>query len=90
MEIKLTQRMIAIVDDEDAWVNNLKWHVVRFPKHVYAQHVDTVDGKQRKTLMHRLIVGAKPGERVYHINRNGLDNRRVNLVIFGRPPAKTQ
>ena len=31
--------------------------------------------------MHRLILNAKKGEQVDHINRNGLDNRKKNLRL---------
>lgn len=31
--------------------------------------------------LHRFVIGAKPGEIVDHINRDRLDNRRVNLRI---------
>lgn len=34
-----------------------------------------------KTRMHRLILGAKPGQVVDHANGNGLDNRRCNIRI---------
>jgi len=36
-------------------------------------------GKQKTELMHRIIMRAKKGEMIDHINGNGLDNRKVNL-----------
>lgn len=44
-----------------------------------------VTGTDRKTRLHRFIVGAEgPGEIVDHLNGNTLDNRRSNLRIIAR------
>jgi hypothetical protein len=47
----------------------------------YAEAKIFRDGKFRTTGMHRVVMGAKPGELVDHIRGNGLDNRRAELRI---------
>jgi len=43
-------------------------------------NIYAITRQNKKTiLMHRLIMGAKKGQFIDHINRNSLDNRRCNL-----------
>jgi hypothetical protein len=79
--IKLTHGKSALVDDEDfEMLNQWKWccgkgYAVRGIR----------DGKKMIGVsMHRVIIAAKKGEEVDHINRNRLDNRRKNLRIVTR------
>lgn len=75
MTINLTRGMTAIVDAEDYdWLSKIEWSY---------SAVGYAAGRHngRYVYMHRMIVGAKPGEYVDHINRNKLDNRRSNLRI---------
>lgn len=63
----------VLIDVEDIEkVKDLKWHL---DSRNYAKN-----GKL-KTLMHRIIMSAKKGEYVDHINHNTLDNRKNNLRI---------
>lgn len=57
-----------------------KWHVGDTGYLIWRGRID---GKMpKKTIrFHRLVIGAKDGEIVDHINRNRLDNRRSNLRI---------
>lgn len=69
----------VLIDSEDLeLVSRYKWWGCQKKcgsKTVYAQ-------VNRKTiLLHRLIMGATPGQIVDHINRNPLDNRKENLRI---------
>jgi hypothetical protein len=75
----------AKVDDEDyALVANHSWSVTRTADgNVYARTV-VGGGKRAKPktiLMHRLIMGAGPRDRVLHVSSDGLDNRRDNLQL---------
>lgn len=66
----------SIIDLEDVWVEKYKWcdggTNGGYP---------CTDVKKERILLHRLILGAKKGEQVDHINHNVRDNRRSNLRI---------
>ena len=76
-EIQLSQKQVALIDDEDFHkVSQYSWCALaaRHGK-FYAWHKD----KFRSFLMHRYIVNAPSGIQVDHVNGNTLDNRKENL-----------
>jgi len=91
--IPLTQGKIAIVDDEDyEWLMQWKWGARHDAWNCYASRTaypngrNGTEGRNHSNItvnMHREIMGCKPkdGIIVDHINRNCLDNRKVNLRI---------
>lgn len=82
VEIPLTQGKVALIDTEDAArVLQYRWHVAKRSPNYYAATSKERRRDHRVIYLHRLIVNAKPGEHVDHINGNGLDCRRVNLRI---------
>ena len=79
-KILLSKCKFAIVSDENfEWLNRWKWTADKGYSTFYAHRRDYKT--REKIYMHRLILNAKSGEVVDHINRNGLDNRRENLRI---------
>ena len=82
-EISLTQEKVAIVDDEDFdWLNRWKWCVCKGPNTFYiVRNSSRKTGKRKTILMHRLILGLKPGDprQCDHKDHNGLNNQRHNL-----------
>ena len=90
-EINLTKGFVAIVDDEDFdWLSKYKWSASvdkREDQGNYTSARTTVykyfEGYKwrRSVKMHRLIMEAKIGEIVDHVNGDPLDNRRSNLRI---------
>lgn len=78
----------AIVDDCDVKVvRRHKWHIQKKSSGVmYAISGQYASGTPRQTTirMHRLIMGAKLGQQIDHINHNGLDNTRANLRFAGK------
>jgi len=84
-EIKLTQGQVTTVDDTDYdWLNQWKWYAMKVCNTFYAvRNIRKSDGKQRKVLMHRVILGLKSSDphEADHRNGNGLCNKQNNLRI---------
>ena len=81
-EIKLTQGLVALVDDGDfEWLNRWKWYAQKNKKKYYASRNTWDKGKHNHISMHRLIVNVAPHEQVDHIDNDGLNNTRKNLRI---------
>lgn len=84
-KILLTQGQFAIVDDEDFdELSKFKWFAdyAKGIKTFYAgRNVPLGSYKQGKLKMHRVILKAKTGQIVDHINHDTLDNRKQNLRI---------
>ena len=80
-KIKLMTGGYTLLDNED-WktYSDKKWTI----RSGYAGHVFHKNNKQTTLLLHRLIMEAKQGQLVDHINRDKLDNRRANLRFANR------
>lgn len=80
--IILTKGKVSIIDESDLKkIIGVKWHYQEKRKTGYAIRTVRRKGKNITQRMHRLIIGAKAGEVVDHINGDGLDNRSSNLRI---------
>lgn len=86
--IPLTRGLFAIVDPEDyEALARYSWRAVPSSRTHYAvRSVWLGDGKIRSVWMHRCVCAVPEGVYVDHVNRTGLDNRRVNL----RPATAAQ
>jgi len=81
IEIPLTQNKVALIDEKDfSLIKKYKWCAVLIPlKSRKLFYASTWDKIGKNVYMHRLLLDAKNGEEVDHINHDGLDNRRKNL-----------
>lgn len=80
-EIKLTQGLVALVDDEDfERLNQFKWHAHKEGNTYYANGGYCRDGVRIRFKMHRLILNiTDPKIEIDHKDRNGLNNQKENL-----------
>jgi hypothetical protein len=78
MNIPLTQGKTSSVDKKDfEYLSQWKWYAVFDGYNWYAGR--SVKGRILK--MHTVIMKPAKGMEIDHANRNGLDNRRINLRI---------
>lgn len=74
--LRLTQGKTTVVDDADfLWLSRFRWYYARSTG--YAR--TTTGG--RKFNLHQMLLPCTPGLMPDHINRDKLDNRRVNLRL---------
>lgn len=74
-EVLTVDGKVVLVDEQDyETVKRYQWVAKPEGSRFYA-----VTKRPPLTRMHRMIMKAKPGQIVDHINGNGLDNRRENL-----------
>jgi hypothetical protein len=82
IEIAISRGLVAVVDDEDAYLADLRWYAAKGANTYYAMRSDKRP-RRHGIYLHRLVLGLPPWERggleVDHIDRDGLNNRRSNL-----------
>ncbi len=83
VKVPLSQGRSALIDGVDsAIIAGHGWCAVKVRNTFYVRARAKKDsGCGKKVQMHRLIINAKRGQIVDHINGDGLDNRQSNLRI---------
>lgn len=76
----LTQGKAALINADDYdLLAQYKW---KYDRKGYAiSCIRRIAGKSKHAFMHRIILNAPSGKDVDHINRDGLDNRRINIRL---------
>lgn len=87
--IPVGEHHFAIVDYDDAgWLKAFDWQPVKPHRTVYARANVSATGRKFHRLMHRMINLTPPNSVCHHRNRNGLDNRRFNLLNLSQEAHK--
>lgn len=82
-KIKLTTGKFAIVDNEDyLLLNRFNWAYIEFKTNGEKNYYATTQINKKTIYMQELIMPAKKGKYLAHINKNTLDNRKNNLQII--------
>jgi hypothetical protein len=89
VRVPLPHGLYALIDASDAKeVGQFTWHLktkASQPDKVYAQTSFRVtpgrDGKKQSVMLHRFVMGARPGELVDHVSGDTLDCRKKNLRV---------
>ena len=85
IHIDLGNGFFAIIDAEDyEWVSRYKWHVRHASGCHYAVRKVISGGREFLVSMHRMLMHTPRALVVHHINHNGLDNRKKNLLNITR------
>jgi len=80
----LSKGYIAIVDAEDyESLKDYPWFAMTVHGRAYAAHKPA--NSKKSFLMHRMILKAQPGDRIFFVDDQPLNNRRQNLIL---KPAK--
>ena len=81
--IPSTRGKFALVDDEDyEWLMQWKWYAQRGGSTFYAARTVCNDGPRHLIYMHRIIVNCPRNMQVDHVDHNGLDDRKINIINF--------
>jgi hypothetical protein len=87
--LRLAGGFDCLVDAKDEpLLRRHKWHLLAGNATNYAAAGIWRSGKMKTIRMHRLILDARPGQMVDHVNGNGLDNRRANLRLCSNAENK--
>jgi len=70
--------MKILLSPQDEHLRAMNWYVTNGG---YVRRNYMLDGARKYELLHRVVMGARDGEIVDHINGNGADNRRENLRV---------
>lgn len=88
MKIFLINGKLCQVDEDDffKYIEGRNWCLNKGKLNYtwYIMFGERIGAKVRKVYLHRLIAGAKKGDRVSFISSNTLDCRKCNLVLNGR------